>query len=262
MPFSRISPPCLVRVSLVRALEARGDLLLERGELLQQRPQQSALALDPRPETGQQRPAVAGAQPPQTLPPVLPDRMEVTDPLGHQQTLDPVHVPDPSRHQALALAGLVAHVLLLAARHVHHAADLALAAAERHQRAQQALDVDPVGLGPPRLAVDQDAGRIDHVVVDAALAQKPVQPEAVKPRLVAAHDPHRPPERRSGAPARLFEQLEQPLRVAARDPLQADLVAVGRLKPDQPDRLAQFHGGEQCGRLSLGGGRRRHFGDE
>ena len=73
----------------------------------------------------------------------------------------------------------------------------------------RSVDIDAVGLDPARPAVDQQAGGVEHMIVDAIGRQDAVQPEAVIARLIAADDPDRLPKRHFGPAAGLPDQLEQ-----------------------------------------------------
>jgi hypothetical protein len=203
-------------------------------------PQPPALALDLRLERRRQAAAVTGAQPVEPPAPVAPRRREVPDALGHQQPLDAADVLDTLIDQPLALTAAPAAVLVLDARHPDHAAHLRLAALPGDQRAQQDAQVDPGRLGPARPAVDRQARRVDHLVLDAAGAQQPVQPEAVVAGLVAADHGGRSAELLFRPPPRACDQLQQRPAVAARDAVPADLVGHRRVDADQPARLAQF----------------------
>ena len=50
---------------------------------------------------------------------------------------------------------------------------------------EQLATVESIGLRPPPPAIDFNAGRVHHEVVDALLEKPAVQPEAVAARLVA-----------------------------------------------------------------------------
>jgi hypothetical protein len=232
----------------VAVLRRRGDRLLfglDLGDHLHHLPQPPALAQQLGPQAGRERLAVGRAQRFEARLPVAPRRLEVADALRHQQALDAARVLAPLDHEPGPLARPPSGVLLLGAGHVHDAADPRLAALQRHQRAQQPSDVEAVRLGPPCPAVHQDAGGIQHPVLDAARAQPAVQPEAVVSRLEAAGDAHRPAQllRRLRPLAR--EQLEQTLGVATVQPVLADLVADGRVHRHQPRRAAQLQRDEQ-----------------
>ena len=62
---------------------------------------------------------------------------------------------------------------------------MTLAAAPGDQRMKNTLDIDAVGLHPPRPAVDLQAGRLHDQTLDATLLEEPRQPEAVVAGLVA-----------------------------------------------------------------------------
>jgi hypothetical protein len=53
------------------------------------------------------------------------------------------------------------------------------------QHRQQLATVEAIGLGPPGPAIDFDAGRVHHDVVDTLRKKPAVQPEAVAARFVA-----------------------------------------------------------------------------
>jgi hypothetical protein len=163
-------------------------------------------------------------------------------------------VLDALLDQPLPLATAAPPILLLGAGDPNHAADLRLAAMPRHQRAQQAGEVDPVGLAPAGAAVDQQARRVDDLIGDAVRHQEPVQPEAVVAGLIAGDDPYRPAEARFGPSARRPDQHQQGRRITAGDRVPADLVGHRAGQADQPLGLAQFQRHEQRGRLRVGGG--------
>ena len=140
----------------------------------------------------------------------------------------------------LALAVQALGVLLLGRRHPHHAAGLPVAGEIGHQHAQQALGVEPVGLGPPRAAVDQDAGRLQHVAGDAVGHEQPVQPEAVPSCLEAAGHLDRRTEPRLDVRPQRRDQGEQCRRIAGPDPVQLRLRGPGQMRGDQPDRAAEL----------------------
>ena len=74
-------------------------------------------------------------------------------------------------------------------------AGVVFAAHQGRQGTDQAVDVDAIGLDPARSAVDQQAGGVEHMIVDAVGGQDAVQPKTVIARLVAADHPDRLPER-------------------------------------------------------------------
>ena len=109
--------------------------------------------------------------------------------------------------QSGALPATTPCILLRHARHPDHAADPALAAIGRHQRAQQPRRIQPIGLGAARPPVDENAGGIEYPVIDAAGAQQPMKPKSVIPRLVAGQNPDRPAE--PGLRLRLFAREQR-----------------------------------------------------
>ena len=141
-----------------------------------------------------------------------------------------------------SLARAPSRILLRWCGHVHDAADLRLAALQRHQRAQEPGGIKAVRLGPPRPPIDQQTGGIQHPVLDAAGAQPAVQPEAVVASLEAAHDPNRPAELLLRLAALARDQREQAVGVAAVQPVLADLVRQGRVEGHAPRGAAQLEG--------------------
>lgn len=73
-----------------------------------------------------------------------------------QQAFGSVHVSGPFGDQYLAFPGQPPFILFRRRRRLHHRTDSSLPARPAHQRPQQFLDVDPVGLDPPAPPVDLD----------------------------------------------------------------------------------------------------------
>lgn len=69
---------------------------------------------------------------------------------------------------------VAAAVVLLAARHPHHARHPRLTPAVGHQRPQHLFAIDSIGLRPPRPLIDRNARRIEHVVGNARRRQQPM----------------------------------------------------------------------------------------
>src|SRR3954453_20943929 len=124
-----------------------------------------------RAQAGRKRLTIGRMQPIESLLPIAPGRLEVTDALRHQQSLDAVRVLAPLDHKPRPFARPATGILLLGRGHVHHAADLRLAALQRHQRAQEPSRIQPVRLGPPRPAIHQQAGGIQNPVLDTTRTQ-------------------------------------------------------------------------------------------
>jgi hypothetical protein len=143
------------------------------------------------------------------------------------------------------LARATARVFLRGCGHLHDAADQSLAPLQCHQRTQQRCGVQTVGLGPACPAVHQQAGRVQHPVLDAAGTQPAMQPEAVIACLEAAHDAYRPAQLPLCLPPLASDQRKQAVSVTALKPMLADLVGHRRVQRDQPRRAAQFQRQEQ-----------------
>jgi hypothetical protein len=144
-----------------------------------------------------------------------------SDTLREQQRLDPVLDAQPLLHQMLALAVRALSIFLVRRGYAHHAAVLAITPEVSRKHTQHALRIEPVCLGATRAAVDEDAGRLEHVAGNAVCGQQPVQPETVTSRLKAAG--HCDFTREFGRKPRTQRrhQRKQSCGVAAIDPMQA-----------------------------------------
>lgn len=112
-------------------------------------------------------------------------RLDATDPLGKQQTLDPIDMACAFADQTLTLPMRPARIFLLDRWHAHDGADVAFAAIDRDQGAQECQDVDPIGLDATSPTIDLDAGGIEDTAFDVELGQRSGQPESIVPGLVA-----------------------------------------------------------------------------
>src|SRR5208282_6070228 len=66
------------------------------------------------------------------------------------------------------------------ARRANHGTDPPLAASPRHQRPQQRLAVDRIGLGSPMPPVDRNRSRIDDVALDPVGDEQAMDPKSVQ----------------------------------------------------------------------------------
>src|SRR5271156_2035192 len=107
------------------------------------------------------RSAHSGPQFFQTFPAVLVQRIVVGDPLAEQQSSNAVRVLNALPQQRCALARDRAAVLFARAWRHCHGADPRLASLPSHQRAQQRLAVDRIGLGAPVASGHGNRRRID-----------------------------------------------------------------------------------------------------
>jgi hypothetical protein len=149
-----------------------------------------AQAVQFRPQMARDLATVTGAQSSKVALPGT-QRGPLSDALGEQQGLDAVLDAQPLLYQVLAFAVRTLCIFLLPCRHADHAAGLPVTPKIGGEHAQHALRVEPVGLGPAGTAVDEDAGRLEHVVNHTMRRQQPVQPEAVPSCLKAADDADR-----------------------------------------------------------------------
>ena len=118
-------------------------------------------------------------------------------------------------------------------RHPHFAPDPPLPATDAHQHPHQFQRIEPIRFRAPRPPIHLDARRIHHPIRDPQLRQRPMNPEPVAPRFVAAHHPRRrPATRTAAAPARITRST------ARRSPL-ATVRSHGATP--NPDVIASFH---------------------
>jgi hypothetical protein len=165
-------------------------------------------------------------------------------------------VLDPLLDQPVALAMQPPGVFLLDARNPHHAAGIGLPAQIAAQRPQHPLDVNPIGLGPPRPPIHQKACRIENMIVHTGSREQAVQPEPVIAGLVARDHFDRPAQLPANLPANPFDQLEQTFPIPARQSVLARLVAQRGLHAHDPTRLAQFNCNQATGGAIIACGRR------
>ena len=201
-------PGCLLQPLQARRLELR--------DLLPHEPQPRHVAAQLGERVRRQRRALRRAQRLQALRRLAQGRLEAADAQAGQGALHPVHDPGALADQALPLAARALGVLLLEGRDRGHAAVVRLAAQPAQEGALEQLGVEPVGLGPPVLARDRDARRVDDVGLDAARPQPAGEPEAVAPGL----EGDREAGDRAPGPGRLvppaLQQPEQRLLVRRR----------------------------------------------
>src|SRR5262245_6572946 len=69
-----------------------------------------------------------------------------------------------------------------------HGADPRLAALPGHQRAQQRLAIDRIGLGAPVASRQGNRRRIDDVALDAVGLEQAMNPETIEPDFVDRHN--------------------------------------------------------------------------
>ena len=110
--------------------------------------------------------AVAGSKRFKPFETISPKRIVIPDALAAEQAFDPIGMLNAFLEQRAALARQPAAILFLKARRANHRTDPPLAASPGHQRPQQHLAVDRIGLGPPMPPVDRDRSRVDDVALD------------------------------------------------------------------------------------------------
>ena len=231
------------------------DRGLDGGNLLGEQQEASVLARDLAEEEGRETAAVAGAAPVELRQKAPGQRIGVADALGVQQRLDPVDVGAALLDQPFALTMPAFVVFFGRTRHARHAAHPWLAAAMREKHTHQLLDIDPIGLDPALAAIDLDARRIQHLVLDPLLPKPTMQPEAVIAGFVTRHDPHPRRTAIGCLQTRPPQQRRKRYRVAASQAMAVHLYRARHHQADLPARLAQFKRQVNRGILTRGGGR-------
>ena len=235
---------------LLQPLEARR---LELRDLLPHEPQPRHVAAQLGERVRRQRRAFRRAQRRQALRRLAQGRLEAADAQAGQGALHPVHDPGALADQALPLAARALGVLLLEGRDRGHAAVARLAAQPAQEGALEQLGVEPVGLGPPVLARDGDARRVDDVGLDAARPQPAGEPEAVAPGL----EGDREAGDRAPGPGRLVPPALQQRGAAPPRPASSFFSGwrpiPGTMPGDEPARPAQLDHGDERAVLLEGG---------
>ena len=235
MPFScdeqgRPVPAVLI----ARSPDQRVTLGLHRRQVIEDDLQATELTAKLRLQPGRQRPAVAGDQIVEAGAIVGVERSEARDALAGQQPLDPVGVANALAQQLLALPAKTAKILFLPAGRAYHRADAALAPTPSHQRAQQGLNVDGIGLAPTLAAVDGDRGGDDDMARDAMGDEQPVQPKAVEPGLLHGDDRNRRTGPLLDPASQVLQQNDEPRAIAGIQRTFRDPGIAGRTRGDEP----------------------------
>jgi len=105
-------------------------------------------------EAFRQRPPISGDQFRWRQGLVARFNIDTANALTKQQTLDPVDVGRPLADQSVPFPMTAAKILFLNARDYHHGANVTLTPAPSNQRMKDTLNIDAVGLHPPRPPVD------------------------------------------------------------------------------------------------------------
>src|SRR5262249_60824817 len=91
-------------------------------------------------------------------------------------------------------------------RHAYHAAALAITPKIGREHAQHAYGIEPVRLGSSGAAIDEDAGRLEHIVGDTMRRQQTVKPEPITSCLKTAHNTNRAVEPATNTDAQRQDQ--------------------------------------------------------
>jgi len=153
--------------------------------------------------------------------------------------------------QALALPVAALAVLVFDRRYPDNAAHARFTPQIGQQRAHHLLQVDPVGLGPPRTSIDRNARRIDLIIDDALIRQPAMQPvPSSPPRSTTRSAPACRSAQPSCAPHQPRRQRRQ---IASPDRVAAHLLRAGYHHAELPLRFAQFKSDVHRGILVRGG---------
>jgi hypothetical protein len=127
--------------------------------------------------------------------------------------------------------------------------------AKGHQRPQQRLAVDRVGLGPPMPSGDRDRGRVDDVALDPVGEQQAMNPKPVQSRFLNddRFDLHAVAQ--LGFRPRPRKKVEQAGAVSTLNHRLGELLAARAVDRHNPFRFAQLERGEQRDIIRAGGGR-------
>src|SRR5215472_15851540 len=154
--------------------------------------------------------------------------------LGEQQCFNSVLDAKLLLHQVLALAVYALGILVIRRRHAYHAAALAITPKIGREHAQDAYGIEPVRLGPSGAAIDEDAGRLEHIVGDTMRRQQTVQTEPITSCLKTAHNTNRGVEPASNTGAQRRDESEQGGRITTLDPMQMWLLGPREAGGDEP----------------------------
>jgi hypothetical protein len=95
---------------------------------------------------------------------------------------------NPFLDETFTLTMLAFSILLFDGWDANDAPDFTITFHVGSQEAQQALRVEPIGLGAPGAPIRQNARRLHHMVDHAMPRKKPVQPEDIPSGFETAHD--------------------------------------------------------------------------
>src|SRR5271157_2769661 len=199
--------------------------------------------------------AIAGWQRLESFETISPKRIVIPDALAAEQAPNPIGMLNAFLEQRAALARQAPAILFFRARRANHGTDPPLATSPGHQRPQQGLAVDRIGLGPPMPPVDRDRSRIDHVALDPVGEQQAMNPKPVQSRFLNDDRLHLHPIALTGLRSRARKKVEQAGAVSALDHMLGKLLAARTVDRHNPLGFAQFERGEQRVIIRAGGGR-------
>jgi hypothetical protein len=184
----------------------RRDPSLQSSQLLPFTPQPSM-------EPGGERLAIPEAQRDQLFRQRGRDRK--SDSLGRQQASHAIHDPRAILFDGLQFSLEVPRIFRRDTRYVDDAPRMTFTGQIPRQQAEEAVQVDAVGLRPPRSSLDFDARRIHDQILDTVGDQPPMEPEPFTTGLVATHD--RNIRRQAKAPFRRRDLSLEPLDIPCRN---------------------------------------------
>jgi hypothetical protein len=165
--------------------------------------------------------------------------------LAAEQAADPVGVMNAFLEQRAALARQPPAILLFRARRDNHRTDPPLAASPGHQRPQQRLAVDRVGLGSPMPTGDRNRSRIDHVALDPIGKQQAMNPKPVQSRFLNDDRLDLHAGALLGFRPRPRKKVEQAGAVSTLNHMLGKLLTARAVDRHNPFRFAQLERGEQ-----------------
>jgi hypothetical protein len=152
-----------------------------------------------------------------------------SDPLRGEQASHAIHDPRAILLHGLEFSLHVPRILRGDTGHMDNAPRMTFTSYIPRQQTEQAVQIDAVGLRPPRSSVDFDARRIHDQILDTVRDQPPMEPEPFPTGLVATHDRD---IRRQAEPSLRGRDLDlEPLDIPRRNLATASSLSRSRRKP-------------------------------
>ena len=175
----------------------------------------------------------------QLLAPIAPQSLISLYAQRRQNAVDLVDDRSPLPAQILPFPIRTPRFLIAFARDRNHRTDPRLAPQPSHQSAQQHLDVDDVGLCPPRPPIHWEARGLDDVNLDVVSRKETRQPKSVAPSLMGQDHPSDLPTCRCAPGLQTLDKRNQPVAASVQD-MPRMPVNSRQLNRQNPLLLAQF----------------------